>query len=89
MDLRRLLGVTFGLHQAPSQRSSSVRAIAVLRRRQEGRVEVSGECAGDLVAREPAGVIQLVGVDGQASPSASAWQPTISDDGKGQGWLAI
>jgi hypothetical protein len=42
-----------------------------------------------LRPRDPAGIVQLVGIDGDLDVvSAMPWQPSISDAGNGQGWLA-
>ena len=58
------------------------------RRRQEGGVRIAGERGRDLVAGEPARVVELGESMVSSSPTARAWQPIISDDGNGQGWLA-
>ena len=48
----------------------------------------AGDHRQHLGAVEPAAVLEfhLVAVD-RRSESASAWQPIISEDGNGQGWL--
>ena len=65
MDLRRLLGLHFGLHQAASQRSRSVRAIAALGggRKDASRSPASAPAISSRVNQRASS--SSVGVDGQ------------------------
>ncbi len=48
----------------------------------------AGHDRDQLFAPDPEGILQLFGVEGDVVVRASARQPSMSEAGKGQGWLA-
>ena len=70
-----------------THRWSKVRAMAVARRWLEGGGRIGTQRRDHLVAREPAGIIELVLVDASAILARAAQAPIIREGGRARaGW---